>query len=67
MQIDEEPLFHIDEINPTLYNVITEINKAKVVIATIMFITTVTIITAIRTDIITINTTIIIPISFINF
>ena len=30
MQIDEEPLFHIDEVNPTLYNVINEINKAKV-------------------------------------
>lgn len=29
MQIDEEPLFHIDEVNPTLYNVINEINKAK--------------------------------------
>lgn len=29
MQIDEEPLFHIDELNPTLYNVINEINKAK--------------------------------------
>ena len=29
MQINEEPLFHIDEINPTLYNVISEINKVK--------------------------------------
>ncbi|CAB3986573.1 Hypothetical predicted protein, partial [Paramuricea clavata] len=29
MQIDEEPLFHIDEVNPTLYNVISEMNKAK--------------------------------------
>ena len=30
LQIDEDPLFHIDEVNPTLYNVIKEINKAKV-------------------------------------
>ena len=31
MQIDEDPLFHIDEVNPTLYKVINEINKAKVI------------------------------------
>lgn len=30
MQIDEDPLFHIDEVNPTLYNVVPEMNKAKV-------------------------------------
>ncbi|XP_046851023.1 uncharacterized protein LOC124444445 [Xenia sp. Carnegie-2017] len=29
MQIDEEPLFHIDEVNSTLYNAIGKMKKAK--------------------------------------
>ena len=29
MKIEEEPLFHIDEINPTLYNAIVELNEVK--------------------------------------
>ena len=30
MKIEEEPLFHIDEINPTLYNAVTDLNEVKV-------------------------------------
>ena len=30
MQIEEEPLFNIDETNPTLYNVIKELLEVKV-------------------------------------
>merc|ERR550534_3543269 len=29
MKVEEEPLFHIDEINPSLYNAVTEINEVK--------------------------------------
>ncbi|XP_028393571.1 uncharacterized protein LOC114517923 [Dendronephthya gigantea] len=29
MQIEEDPLFHIDEVNPTLYNVVPKLTKAK--------------------------------------
>ena len=30
MKIEEEPLFHIDEINPTLYNAVPDLNEIKV-------------------------------------
>ena len=30
MKIEEEPLFHIDEINPTLYNAVHDLNGVKV-------------------------------------
>ena len=30
MKIEEEPLFHIDEINPTLYNAVPDLNEVKV-------------------------------------
>ena len=30
MKIEEEPLFHIDEINPTLYNAVPDLNGVKV-------------------------------------
>ena len=30
LQIEEEPLFNIDETNPTLYNVIKELREVKV-------------------------------------
>lgn len=30
MKIEEEPLFHMDEINPTLYEVVSELKEVKV-------------------------------------
>jgi len=30
MKIEEEPLFHIDEINPTLYNAVPDLNEVKI-------------------------------------
>ena len=30
MKIEEEPIFHIDEINPTLYNAVLDMNEVKV-------------------------------------
>lgn len=30
MKIEEEPLFHMDEINPALYEVVSELKELKV-------------------------------------
>ncbi|XP_065060890.1 pleckstrin homology domain-containing family M member 3-like [Rhopilema esculentum] len=30
MKIEEEPLFHIDEVNPTLYNAVQSLNEVKI-------------------------------------
>ena len=31
MKIEEEPLFHVDEINPYLYDVIMDLREVKVI------------------------------------